>query len=66
MNATLTGYKTYIIGAGMIAAGVAQMLGVFDALGMHTGADPMALIMGGVGLFFARNGSKTEAKKMGL
>ena len=58
----LTGYKTFIIGAVMMALGVLELLGIMIP-GM-TG-DPVALIGAGLGMITARLGAKTEAAKVG-
>jgi hypothetical protein len=60
----LSGYKTYITAALMILMAVAELTGFAGAI---PGADdPMTLIMGGIGLIFARGGAKADVKKLEL
>lgn len=54
----LSGYKTYIIAAIMLLAGIAGMLGV--SLPTFTGEAPGDLVMQALAFFFLRQGLKTE------
>ena len=50
----LTGYKTYIVGAAMLVAGIAQLVGVtIPALGSQSAGD---LLMQGLAVIFLRQG----------
>lgn len=57
----LTGYKTYITAGLMVALAVAGLAGI--SVGDYH-PDPASLIMAAIGLVFARNGAKTEVKKL--
>ena len=56
-----SGYKTYALGLVSVAIGVGQLAG-FVPPGFG-GADPVTLIMGGLGAVFLRQGITTEAAK---
>lgn len=56
----LQGYKTYIVAVALIILSTLHILGIDIP-----GVDPDALNLGAaIGLIFARNGAKTEVKKI--
>jgi lysozyme family protein len=57
----LTGYKTYIVGAAMLIAGLAQLLGV--PLPAFDGASAGDLLMQGLAIIFLRHGITNAAAK---
>lgn len=60
--AFLDGYKTYIVGALMLVAGIAQALGIeVPAFGEYSGVQ---LIMEAFAVIFLRRGLKSELGKV--
>ena len=57
----LSGYKTYIIAAAMLLAGLAGLLGV--DIPSFTGQAPGDLVMQALAFFFLRQGLTTDASK---
>jgi hypothetical protein len=54
----LNGYKTYIVAAAMLLAGIAGLLGVdLPAFGDHA---PASLVMEALAFFFLRKGLKSD------
>lgn len=59
----LTGYKTYIIAA-VLLIGAALKFANIEIPGFTDHADAGSLLTVALGLVFARNGAKTEVKKL--
>lgn len=57
----LSGYKTYIIAAAMLVAGVAGMLGI--EIPSFSGQSPGGLVMEALAFIFLRQGLKTDITK---
>lgn len=60
----LAGYKTYIVAAFLIAAAALKMIAGIEIPSLTDTTDPGFLITTALGLVFARNGAKTEVKKL--